>query len=90
MATLAPDLNTPSNIVDQLVLFDAVLRPFRIELELRLAFFTGLGDGDEVGAYTATPNDLVSDSLIGELEMLGRFRKGRIDYRILDDYLAHC
>ena len=88
VAALAPHADAPTDVVDELVLLDAVLGPLGVKLKL-LAFLLRPGDGDEIGAGPAAVNDLVGDALVGKAKMAGRFVERRVEDWILDDDLVH-
>ena len=83
-----PVLDLFPDAVDLVVRLDAVLGPFRVELEL-LALLLGRGDRDEVGTGPAGLDDLVGDPLVGEPEMPVGFAEGRVEDRVLDDGVGH-
>jgi hypothetical protein len=55
-----------ADVIDALVLFDAVLRPIRIELKLVAAFLFRLGDRDEIRTGAASLNHFVCYPLIAK------------------------
>src|SRR5690606_32824644 len=89
IATLSPKPDAATDVVDDLVLLDTVLGPFRIELKLLGPLLLRLGDWDEVRTSPAAGNYLIGDALVTELEMVGRLVERRVDDRVLDDDLAH-
>ena len=54
-----------------------------------LPFLLGLGDGDEVRAYSPIFDDVVGDTLVVEAEVPRRLVEGRIEDRVFDDDLSH-
>ena len=89
VATNSPQGNTATDVVDQLVLFDPILRPLGFELKLLGAFLLRLGDGHEIRTGSATVNNFICDALVAELEMAVGLVEWRVEDRILDDDLAH-
>ena len=85
----SPELDAGTNLVDELILLDPVLRPLGVKDKLLLALLAGPGDGKEVGTGPAALDDLVGDPLVGELEVPTRLPERRIDNRILNDNLLH-
>lgn len=72
IAARAPQSDASPDIVNKLVFFDPVLRPFGIELKLLGPLLLWSGDGNEIRADTAAVNLLVRYSLVGKPEMAGR------------------
>ena len=62
-------------MIDKLVFFNAVLFPLCSKGELLFAFLFGLGDGDEIGAYTAGITDFIGNTIFSESKMSLRFLK---------------
>ena len=71
LTALAPDYDAAADVVDELVLFDAVLCPFRLEYGLfcRAVFLFGTRNRHEIGADAATYNLLIRDSFVVKPEM---------------------
>jgi hypothetical protein len=84
----APLLHPLADPIDESVFLDAVLRPFGIENQL-LALFLRSRDRNEVGADSASGDDLVGNALVREAEMLVWLKEGRIDDGIFNDGLRH-
>lgn len=72
IAAFQPECHVSTDLIDEFVLFEAVLRPFGIECQLFCPLLTGLSNGDKVGPYTAAALYFVGDALVGELEMANR------------------
>ena len=89
IAALAPQGNAAPDVVDELVLLDTVLRPFRLDEEL-LALLPRLRDRHEVGADPPAGDDLVRDALVGKPEMAGRLVERRVDDWIFDNDLGYA
>ena len=89
VAALAPERDAATDVVDELVLFDAVLGPLGVEQQLLGPLLLRLGDGDEIRTGPAAVDDLVGDALVGEPEMARRLVERRVDDRVLDDDLTH-
>lgn len=85
MAPLSPQGDAVTDLVDELVFLDPVLRPLGVEGEL--PGVSGLGDRDEIRAGPATIDDLVRDAVFGESEMSGGFVEGGVDDGVFDDDL---
>jgi hypothetical protein len=88
VSAFAPYADSPANVIDALVFFDAVLGPFGVEDEL-LALFLGAGDGDKVRAAAAAVDDFVGDSLVGEFEMARGRGEGGVQDRVFDQGVGH-
>jgi hypothetical protein len=84
-----PVLDPFPDAVDLVIRLDAVLRPFRVKLEL-LALLPGCGDRDEVRTRAPGLHDLVGDPLVAEPEVPGRFAVGRVQDRVLDQGIRHA
>ena len=78
-----------SQLIDELVLFDPILCPLRIECKLAGSLFARLCNRNEVGTNSAPFNDFVGDAFIRKSEMAGRLPEWGIENRILDDDLFH-
>jgi len=90
MPTLPPPCHSLPHLVDELVFFDPLLCPFRVEYKLFPATpGLGPGYGNEVGTDSPAFDDLVRDTLVGEFEVPLRLLKGRVQDRIFDDDLGH-
>jgi hypothetical protein len=61
ISTCAPQADALADAVDDLALLAAVLRPFGVEWKLLVAFLAGLGDGEEVRAYSPLFDDVVRE-----------------------------
>src|SRR5262249_18774850 len=73
MATVSPLADTATNIVDQLVLFNSILRPLRVQDALLCPlFFLRLSDGHKVRTGPAALVDFVRYPLVGKSKMPGR------------------
>ena len=89
VTALALHGDAAADVVDELVLLDAVLCPFRLELKLLGPLLLWLGDGDEIGTGPAAVNNLAGDALVAKSEMAGRLVERRVDDRVFDDDLTH-
>ena len=80
VVSLSPHRDPGANLIDELVLFDAVLGPFGIENELSLLalFLLGLGNRHKVGTDTALVDDLVGNALVRKLKMPRRLGEWRV------------
>lgn len=78
ISTVAPQADALADAVAELVLLDAVLRPFGVELTLLAAFLVGLSDGDKVRAYPPLFDDVVRNALFVEAEVPQRLVEGRV------------
>jgi hypothetical protein len=89
ISPFAPQADALADAVDDLVLLDAVLDPFGVEWKLLAASLAGLGDGDEVRAYSPLFDDVVRDALLVEAEVPRRLVEGRVYDRVFDGDLSH-
>jgi hypothetical protein len=78
VSPFAPQADALADAVDSLVLLDAVLRPFGVEWKLLVASPAGLGDGEEVRAYSPLFDDVVRNALLVEAEVPRRLVEGRV------------
>jgi hypothetical protein len=84
-------------LIDEFILFNAFLSPFRIEDDLRLAaLHPRLWNGNEIGTDAASIDDLVGDAFVGESKMAAGLLKGefKIGFSIttggIDCPMAKC
>jgi hypothetical protein len=75
--------------VDEGVLLNPILGPFRVEGQLdTLALLPGFGDGDKVGTNASSLDDFVGYPLIRKTEVSSGLLERGIDYRVLNDDLS--
>ena len=78
-------------MVDEEILFDAILHPIVVERELfaPFAFLLRFGNRDKVRTDSPPRRDFIGNPVIAKLEMPRRLLKGRVDDGLLDDDLRH-
>lgn len=89
ITALAPHCDATTDVVNELIFFNAVLCPLRVEWKLLRAFLFRLGDRHEIRTCPPAVVDLVGDAFLGKSKMASRLVKRRIDDRVLNDNLAH-
>src|SRR5207249_515177 len=88
MPAFAPGRHLFPDPIDQLVIAEPVLGPFRLERQLG-GLAPAVRDRNEVARLTSALPDHVRDPAVAGLEGPGRFSEGRVDDRVLDDYVSH-
>ena len=91
VTAFAPQLYPLADLVDEEILFDAILHPLVVERELfaSFAFLLRFGNRDKVRTDSTPVGNFIGDAVVAELEMPRRLKKRRIDDRLLDDNLRH-
>ena len=77
VAPFSPQLHSLANLIDEAVLFNAILHPLFIQRELLapFGFLLRLGDRDKVGTDSTTADDLIGDAVVAKLEMPRRLHE---------------